>query len=182
MPQWPIKRACHVLQRGGVIAYATEAIWGLGCDPASQQAVERLLQIKQRPLSKGLILIAANSKQLENWTELSALQSAQVQQSWPGHITWVLPASKHCPQWLTGGRDSIAVRVTAKPQVSALCEQFGGAIVSTSANLSGRTEARKRLDLLPLRAHLHYVLPGSIGTAKQASQLKLWPTGLNLRG
>jgi L-threonylcarbamoyladenylate synthase len=128
------------LRRGEVIAYPTEAVWGLGCDPKNEAAVLRLLAIKQREVNKGLILIAARFEQLQPWIAFDALPTqrrADVLASWPGPHTWIVPASAKAPPWITGEHAGIAVRVSAHPVVIALCEAFGGALVSTSANPAG---------------------------------------------
>lgn len=135
-----ITNAVTALANQDVIAYPTEAVFGLGCDPMSEIAVQRLLHIKQRPVDKGLILIAANFAQLADYIDQSKLSAAQldtIQQTWPGPTTWVVPVKPEVPKWLTGKFDSIAVRVSAHPIVAELCLEFGGPITSTSANLTG---------------------------------------------
>ena len=135
------------IRQGGVIAYPTEGVWGLGCDPQNQAAVLRLLALKQREVSKGLILIAAEEAQLAPYIALSSLtegQRAAMRASWPGPHTWVVPASAAAPAWITGDHDSIAVRISAHPQVRALCMAFAGALVSTSANLANQPAAHHR--------------------------------------
>ena len=134
------------IHRGGVIAYPTEAVFGLGCDPLNPTAVQRLLDIKQRPMSKGLILIASRFEQLQPF--IAPLDNASLtllQESWPGPITWLVPAREDTPRWLRGEHASIAVRVTAHPLASALCEITGHALVSTSANPAGMPPARHSL-------------------------------------
>ncbi|MEO6155249.1 MAG: Sua5/YciO/YrdC/YwlC family protein [Thermomonas sp.] len=136
-----IRQAAHLLHHGGVIAYPTEAVWGLGCDPRNEAAVLRLLALKQREVDMGLILIAANEAQLAPHIDMTALDDAQranVRASWPGPHTWVVPASTDAPAWITGAHSGIAVRVSAHPTVIALCNAFGGALVSTSANRTGQ--------------------------------------------
>ena len=137
-----ISDAVTALQNQQVIAYPTEAVFGLGCDPMNEKAVQRLLTIKQRPVEKGLILIAADIAQLNDYIDLSQLSAAQIDkinQTWPGPATWVMPAKAQVPKWLTGQFDSIAVRVSSHPTVRDLCLSFGGPITSTSANLTGLT-------------------------------------------
>ena len=144
--------AAGLLARGGVLAYPTEAVWGLGCDPFDEAAVLRLLAIKQRPVEKGLILIAADLAQLQPLLELAAVPEARLAEvlaSWPGPSTWVLPASAAAPRWITGSHPGIAVRVSAHPGVVALCRAFGGPLVSTSANLAGAAAAFRRDQLDP---------------------------------
>ena len=128
--------AATTLHRGGVIAYPTEAVWGLGCDPSNEAAVARLLALKQRPVDKGLILVAGTLEQfhgLLDWDALPTDRSEAVFASWPGPHTWIVPTSGRVPHWITGAHDGVAVRVSAHPQVVALCDAFGGPLVSTSA-------------------------------------------------
>jgi len=135
-----ISNAITALHQQQVIAYPTEAVFGLGCDPLNEEAVQRLLNIKQRPIEKGLILIAADLSQLDDYVDLSKLTAEQInkiKQTWPGPATWVMPAKAQVPKWLTGQFDSIAVRVSAHSTVQTLCLAFGGPITSTSANLTG---------------------------------------------
>lgn len=145
-PTWRYRRMATLLRHGGVIAYPTEAVYGLGCDPWNRAAVQRLLRLKGRDPEKGLILIGADVAQLIPFLDpLVPEVTARVQATWPGFATWVLRSGPRTPSWLTGGRGSIAVRVTAHPPAAALCRAFGGALVSTSANPSGRPPARDPL-------------------------------------
>lgn len=135
------KAAVAALKQDQVIVYPTEAVWGMGCDPQSEIAVNHLLTIKQRPIEKGLILIAADFAQVEKYVDIKKLSSdikQQVFDSWPGPVTWLLPCSEIAPHWVTGGSDLIAVRITNHPTVINLCNEFEDAIVSTSANLTGQ--------------------------------------------
>ncbi|MCL7715439.1 Sua5/YciO/YrdC/YwlC family protein [Stenotrophomonas mori] len=173
------------LREGGVIAYPTEAVWGLGCDPGNEAAVMRLLALKQRPVGKGLILVAAEVAQLDGWVRLDALTAerrAAVLQSWPGAHTWVVPAGPRAPRWITGAHDGIAVRVSAHPQVCALCRAWGGPLVSTSANLAGQPPARTRDQLDPaLLAHLDGLLDGATGGQAQPTRIRIAANGQVLR-
>ena len=147
-----IAEAATALQTGGVIAYPTEGVWGLGCDPRDEAAVLRLLAIKQRTVDKGLIVIASHLEQLRPFLDLAAVPTdhlAGVLASWPGPHTWVMPASADAPRWITGSHDGIAVRISAHPIVVELCNAFDGALVSTSANLSGKDAPRSREGLDP---------------------------------
>ena len=147
-----LPEAAIALQTGGVIAYPTEAVWGLGCDPRNEQAVLRLLAIKQREVEKGLILIASHLDQLRPFLNLAAVPAenlAAVLASWPGPHTWVMPASAAAPRWITGAHDGIAVRISAHPLVIELCNAYGGALVSTSANRAGQPAALTRETLDP---------------------------------
>lgn len=144
--------AVAALRRGGIIVYPTEAVWGLGCDPFDGDAVARLLQIKQRAVDKGLILIAGSMDQLDGLLAWDALPDGcrePVLASWPGPNTWIVPATRRVPSWITGSHTGVAVRITAHPAVVALCAAFGGPLVSTSANLTGRPPALDRDALDP---------------------------------
>jgi len=128
------------IRAGGIVAYPTEGVWGLGCDPANREAVERLLQLKGRSAEKGLILLAAEETQLAPWiAPLDPAMAERIRGTWPGPVTWVVPAIDDCPSWLTGGRRTLAVRITAHPPARALCVASDTALVSTSANSSGET-------------------------------------------
>lgn len=137
-------QAVRELSQGKVIAYPTEAVFGLGCDPDDEQAVHRILQIKNRSIEKGVIVIAGELAQLSHWIDADRLATAfpHVLDSWPGPNTWVLPCKPSTPKWLTGQFDTLAVRVSAHPTVQALCRAYGKGLVSTSANPSGLEPAR----------------------------------------
>ena len=137
--------AAALLRSGGVLAYPTEAVYGLGCDPHDQAAFERLFALKQRPPTQGVLLIAAEFAQVERYIDLAAVPAevlAQVQASWPGPNTWIFPRSAAVPDWVAGVHAGIALRVTAHAPAAALCREFGGALVSTSANPHGAAPAR----------------------------------------
>ncbi|MFT5788424.1 MAG: L-threonylcarbamoyladenylate synthase [Shewanella sp.] len=133
-----------LIEQGGIIAYPTEAVYGLGCDPDNDAAINQLLRIKQRPWQKGLILVAGNYQQLQPYideSQLSAEQLAFVHSKWPGPFTFIMPIRPGLSKLLSGTFDSIAVRVTSHAGVKALCAAINKPIVSTSANLSGQEPA-----------------------------------------
>ncbi len=136
--------ACaRTLHGGGVVAYPTEAVWGLGCLPFHQHAVQQILSLKHRPASKGLILVAARIQQLEFiLCDLTARQRQPLEDRWPGPWTFLVPHQDRLPACVTGEHSSVAVRVSAHPVVAALCDLAGGPIVSTSANPQGLPPAR----------------------------------------
>ena len=174
------------LRRGGVVAYPTEAVWGLGCDPFNEQAVMRLLAIKQRPVDKGLILIGADVGQLDpvvDWAALPMDRRAAVEASWPGPNTWTVPVTGRVPAWIRGAHASVAVRVSDHPTVIALCRAFGGPLVSTSANLTGMPPAFHRGDLDPaLLGLLDAVCEGETGGLSAPTAIRDALTGAVLRG
>ncbi len=177
--------AARRLKQGGVIAYPTEAVWGLGCDPFNEAAAHRLLAIKQRSVDKGLILIASQFTSLRPLLGIEALppsRLADVLATWPGPHTWTFPASPQAPSWITGQHTSLAVRVSDHPDVIALCEAFGGALVSTSANSTGYPPARLREALEPgLLAQLDGVMEGETGGLERPTPIRDAMTGEHYR-
>jgi L-threonylcarbamoyladenylate synthase len=138
--------AAERLHRGGVLAYPTEAVFGLGCDPHNQVAFARLFALKQRPPTQGVLLIAADFAQIERYIKLDAVPAHIMQRirgEWPGAHTWVFPRTAQVPEWVAGQHAGIALRITAHEPAAALCRAFGGALVSTSANPHGALPARK---------------------------------------
>lgn len=156
--------AIKVFQRGGIIAYPTEAVFGLGCDPDNQNAIEKLLRIKNRSKAKGLILLASNFEQLLPYLDLTQLTDEQVNvilNRWPNGVTQILPARTGISSYLTGDFTTIAVRITNQPDVVTLCTQTNKPIVSTSANLSGIRPAKMWQTLDPTLTELvDYLIKG----------------------
>ncbi|QHG88544.1 MULTISPECIES: Sua5/YciO/YrdC/YwlC family protein [Xanthomonas] len=177
--------AVAALRQGGVIAYPTEAVWGLGCDPAQEAAVLRLLQIKRRPVDKGVIVVASDVALLRDWVDLDALEPARRQAvlaSWPGPNTWILPITGRAPRWVTGTHDGLAVRISAHPLVAALCAAWGAPLVSSSANLAGQPPARSRDALDPaLLTAIDGVLAGDVGGHAQPTTIRDARSGQVLR-
>lgn len=178
-----LRLAARWVRTGGVIAYPTEAVFGLGCDPADPLAVARLLAIKQRPVDKGLILVAADWSHLQPWLQpLSPRLRQRLQNSWPGPVTWLVPAADNCPNWLTGDHATLAVRISDHPLVRSLCTKVGGALVSTSANVSSRAPARSVLQVqLRFATRIDYLLPGQLGGRAQPTTIRDLATGHTLR-
>ncbi|WP_333852885.1 L-threonylcarbamoyladenylate synthase type 1 TsaC [Leclercia sp.] len=179
-----ISHALDVLNKEDVIAYPTEAVFGVGCDPDSEVAVTRLLTLKQRPVEKGLILIAASFEQLKPYIDDSMLTSAQretIFAAWPGPVTFVFPALPTTPRWLTGRFDSLAVRVTDHPLVIELCNRFGKPLVSTSANLTGLPPCRTSEEVLAQFGDDFPVVIGETGGRLNPSEIRDALTGERFR-
>jgi L-threonylcarbamoyladenylate synthase len=174
MPQHSpdITTAAEQLKAGKVIAYPTEAVYGLGCDPLNEQAVMHLLHIKHRPIEKGLILIAASLQQLEPYLLLNDEILARITPTWPGAVTWLIPAQASVPVWLTGEHNTLAVRVTAHPIAQQLCACYGGAIVSTSANASTEPALKTAAQVFTAFADSDiFVLDGKVGELAQETAI-----------
>lgn len=184
MSTFHVKLATQCVWSGGILAYPTEAVWGLGCDPFNETACLNLLQIKDRPVEKGMILIAADVQQIDALLmPLSAEQRKQLLQSWPGPTTWLIPDPENLvPWWIRGDHSSVAVRVSSHPLVRDLCLSFGGPIVSTSANKAGQRPARTRVQIARnLQNEIDFVLNGKLGAEAQPSTIKDLVTGAVLR-
>lgn len=165
---------------GQLIAYPTEAVYGLGCDPQNQQAVQTLLALKQRPVEKGMILIADNYQQLLPYVDDDKIpgdKREQIFASWPGPFTWLLPKSEQAPYWITGESDMIAVRITAHPLVKSMCQQLNSALVSTSANLSGQPPITSANGIRQQFAGSVHLVEGELGGANTPSQIRHGLTG-----
>lgn len=176
----PLQHAARILKDGGIIAYATEYCFGLGCDPHNKRAVVRLLSIKRRPAAKGLIILAASVEQLTRYVLAIPERAAA---TWPGPHTWLVAPSAHAPRWITGAHPRIAVRVTAHRQAAALCRTAGMAIVSTSANRTGERPARSyRETMQRLGSAVDYVLAGRVGDLDAPTPIRDAATGETLRG
>lgn len=174
-----LQHAARILKQGGIVAYATEYCFGLGCDPFDRDAVLRLLRLKRRPATKGLIVLAADTGQLAPYVEGFP---APVLATWPGPYTWLLPVKPGVPAWITGRHDKIAVRVTAHPQAAALCRAAGMAIVSTSANRANEAPARTDREVTRRFGRLvDYTLPGGVGDAPGPTPIRDAASGIWVR-
>lgn len=180
---WHMQQMAQIVEGGGVIACPTEAVWGLGCDPWNAEAVDRLLALKQRPVAKGLILVAADISQFaELLQDLPPEWHAKLEASWPGPNTWLVPHQGRLPAWITGRHASVALRVTDHPLLRRLCG-LTGPLVSTSANPSGRPAARSRLRVQQYFGdELDGLLNGPLGGRQSPSTIRDLATGAVLRG
>lgn len=183
LSQFRLRYAAHVLAAGGVVSHPTEAVWGLAALPGHAAAVARVLQIKNRDVGKGLLLVADCVERVAPLLEgLPAACREQVRASWPGPVTWVLPDPGVIPAWVRGDHDSVAVRVSDHPLTVALCEAAGSCLVSTSANPTGCAPARQQRHVQRyFRARVDYYLPGATGSRAGPSEIRDALTGAILR-
>jgi L-threonylcarbamoyladenylate synthase len=169
-----IQQATTVLFSGGVIAYPTEGVYGLGCLPDCEDAVRRILAIKGRSIQSGLILIASDYAQLEDWLAPTTTEIKNLSTPSATPLTWIVTARSTTPDWLTGGRDTLAIRVSDHPVVRALCETVASPLVSTSANRSGRPPARSALSARKrLGREVDMVISGPLGGASGPSEIRM---------
>lgn len=183
MSPWRLRHARRVLSRGGIIAYPTEAVWGLGCDPWNRAAVARLIDLKGRHAAQGIILVAADVGQVAPLVEWpGGAQGERVKESWPGFVTWVLRARPAVPDLIRGGRATVAVRISAHPVVRELCLAFGAPLVSTSANPHGARPARSALTVRRyFPTGLDLIVEGRLGGELRPSPIRDAATGAYLR-
>ncbi len=166
-----------------MLAYPTETVYGLGCDPTNEAAVMRILQLKQRPVSKGLILIAAAFEQLAPYLRpLTPEIRERVFATWPGPVTWVLPSADTTPTWLRGEHEGLAVRLSTHPVATAICREAGTALVSTSANRSGQPPAVSAEEVrTQWSTGLDFIFPGKIENPCPPSEIREAISGKILR-
>ena len=179
-----IDQAARLLQQGRVIAYPTEAVWGLGCDPFDQQAVMRILNLKSRSASKGLILVAARIEQFSFLLDgLTSDLLDTLRASWPGPNTWLVPHQRRVPAWIHGDHDSVAIRVTAHPVTAQLCDSFSGPLVSTSANPQGKPPAENPVEIEAYFGdQIDGIVAGALGGDQKASTIRDLISGETIRG
>lgn len=178
-----VRQGAQCLLDGRVIAYPTEAVYGLGCDPENEAAVRKILELKSRPSSAGMILIADRLEHFAPYIEpVSAELKERALAAWPGPVTWLFPRATHVPDWLAGTHPTIALRITAHPVCRELCDAFGGAIVSTSANPGGEEPARSADQVGQyFGGSLCGTVEGDLGSQNQPSEIRDLATGRVLR-
>ncbi|MCU7808774.1 MAG: Sua5/YciO/YrdC/YwlC family protein [Candidatus Thiodiazotropha sp. (ex Semelilucina semeliformis)] len=181
---WNLRTAARLLRLGAIVAYPTEAVFGLGCNPYDEAAVFRLLALKQRPVEKGMILIADNFERLKPFVgNLPQETLDHVLSHWPGPVTWLLPAAENTPYWLTGRHTTLAMRVTNHPIAAALCRAAAMPLVSTSANLSRRQPARTPLQVrLRCGDGVDWIIHGKTGGLSKPTPIRDALSGKILRG
>ena len=178
MGNWKLNQVARLVRKGGVIAYPTEAVYGIGCRPWDFLAVNRILEMKRRPVDKGLIIIAATPDQLSDFIQFQdAAMEKRVLATWPGPVTWLVPARKEVPRWIRGSHPSVAVRVSAHPLVQELCTR-AGPLISTSANPGSYPPARTaRKVFYYFGSAVDRVLYGPLGTSARPTEIRDASTG-----
>lgn len=175
MSPWAINRLSYQIKLGAIIVYPGDTIWGFGCHPLLKNSVDRILQIKQRSESKGLILLSSKLDFCLPYisNDLSENDIERLKKSTSQPTTWLIPASKNCPSWLRGGFSTIAIRITYHPFIKALCTGLESPIVSTSANLSGKKTIRNSIQAHRLFANqLDYIISEYKSGTGRPSQIK----------
>ena len=180
---WQLRLVNRLLRGGGIIAYPTETVYGLGCDPLDIDAVTTILRLKQRNIGKGLILIGSDIAYLAPYVapdQHHLLPLLEHKRATP--TTWLMPAHPDAPRWITGGRTSIALRITRHPVAARLCRDLGSALVSTSANPGGRPPARTALQVRRyFNDTLDYIVTGDTGLSSRPSEIRDAVSGAIIR-
>jgi L-threonylcarbamoyladenylate synthase len=171
------------LRAGQVIAYPTEAVYGLGCDPSNEAAVRKILTLKDRPESAGFVLIASDFSQLKPWVaDIDKSLIDRAMQSWPGPVTWLFPRAPGVPDYIAGKHDTIAVRITAHEPSRALCEAFGSALTSSSANHRAAEPARSAEEVdAYFGDSIAGILEGALGESQKPSEIRDLVSGAIIR-
>ncbi len=180
MKIWSLEQLDEVvaaLRNGAIVAYPTEAVFGLGCDPKNSDAVSKLFALKQRIPDKGFLLIGAceeHFSEFVDWTRLSRSQQLSVRSTWPGPHTWIMPSQDSLPKNIVGAHSGVAVRVTAHESAANLCRKFGSALISTSANLNGQKAARSLSNVRQQfeNSALYGVLDAPLGGSVEPSEIR----------
>ena len=175
--------AAEQIKTGHVIAYPTEAVYGLGCDPTNETAVRRILELKGRHESAGLVLIASDYSQLLPWiAEVPGHLKEKALQAWPGPVTWLVPRADHVPDFVAGKHPTVAVRITAHQPSRDLCDACGSALISTSANHTSAEPARSAAEVERYFGQsLGGILAGDLGDGSKPSEIRDLVTGAILR-
>ena len=169
---------------GGIIAYPTESCFGLGCYPKNSRAVKRILQLKHRPASKGMILIGSDFYHLQPYIKkLPKKLVEKMLNNWPAAITWLVPAAVWVPEWLTGDSDKIAIRIPDHKIARELCRICDHALISTSANKSGQSACRTAQQVKDIFSDdLDYIIDLPCGSAVKPSKIVNIESGEIVRG
>lgn len=186
MPTNPtIDDAVRILRSGGIVAYPTEAVYGLGCDPFNAAALDRVFAAKLRPSARGVLLIASDYAQIEPLIDRRTASAASIERAlatWPGPHTWIFPRSAAVPEWIARGHAGVALRITAHPLASELCRAFGGPLVSTSANRHGDAPAKTAEEVRAAFGNdIDLVLDGAVGGLERPTPIRDAMTGDSLR-
>lgn len=178
-----LRRAARVIADGGIVAYPTESVYGLGCDPRRHDTLRRLLHLKRRAPELGLILIAADERQLDPHVDFEhAPGIKRARATWPGPYTWLLHAREDVSPWLRGNHETLAVRVTAHAGAAALCRHARSALVSTSANRHDHPPARSAAAVRrEFGAAVDFILQGNLGGLTAPTEIRDAVTGRIVR-
>ena len=139
-----MKRINEILNNDGVIAFVTDTVWGLGCLPTSQKAVQKIYDIKHREAKKPLILMSDDIYPLFDYVKQPIIKQAQrlIKDHFPGALTLVVEKSENTPDYITSGMSTVGIRVPDNETFANICKNIDGRVLATtSANISGEPPA-----------------------------------------
>lgn len=182
MSPWALNRFIHAVSRGAVFGYPTDTIWGFGCHPLIEASVTRILQIKNRPAHKGLILLSSRLEYCAAYLDADSNQLKSIQNPGEQPTTWLVPASEYCPPWLCGMNPTVAIRITHHPLLQLLCDRLQSPIVSTSANRAGHATVRNAVQMHKYFAdELDFIVTGFTTGSDHPSKIKSLASGQTVR-
>ena len=165
-----------------VFAHPTEGVWGLGCNPFSEVAVNNLFSLKKRPRNKGIIILTGNEDHLTLFLKhLTKDQKKAFFQKSPGPHTWLIPSNEEIPTWLQGDSGLVAVRLSLHPDVIRITNELKNPICSSSANLSGGKPAMNKLDIKKIFGRDLHIIDGELGKLNKPTPVQELTTGTWIR-
>ncbi len=175
-----IQLAARHIVDGAVVAYPTEGVFGIGCAADDSEAIARVVQAKGRDARKGLILLTGTAAHLEGWVAIDPQTLPPPVANEP--LTWIVPAGERCDPLVTGGRATVAVRITDHRVAAAVANEAGTPLISTSANKSGGAPLTSALAVRrTFGGVIDHIVPGELGSADGASEIRDFLSGTVLR-
>ncbi len=168
-----ICNAAACLRNGGIIAFPTESYYGLGVDPFSEKAVQRLFDVKMRVKAKAVLVVIPEMDSLFDLVASVPDAYARLMDVfWPGPLTLLFPAGDSVSSALLGGTGNIGIRISSNSVATAICREFGGPITATSANLSGMVPAKSAGDVVNIFGkNIDLVVDGGFSDAQAGSTI-----------
>ena len=176
-----IKKACEVLQKGGVILYPTDTVWGIGCDATNEEAVKRVYEIKRRADSKAMLVLVDSDVKVDFYVKDVPEVAWDLIQYATKPLTVIYDDARNLASNLIGEDGSVGIRVTSEEFSKQLCFRFRKAIVSTSANISGEASPQSFADISEeIKQKVDYIVgyrQKEKGAGKASSIIKLGTGG-----
>lgn len=169
-----IKKACEVLQAGGIILYPTDTVWGIGCDATNEEAVKKIYELKRRVDNKAMLVLTDNSAKLNIYVSRVPEIAWDLIDIADKPLTIIYPKAKNLATNLLADDGSVGIRITSEPFSRSLCERFRKPLVSTSANISGQTSPANFQEISEeIKAGVDYIV-----NYRQDEKIKSNPSGI----
>jgi len=169
-----IKKACEVLQAGGIILYPTDTVWGIGCDATNEEAVKKIYELKRRVDNKAMLVLTDNSAKLNIYVSRVPEIAWDLIDIADKPLTIIYPKAKNLATNLLADDGSVGIRITSEPFSRSLCERFCKPLVSTSANISGQTSPANFQKISEeIKAGVDYIV-----NYRQDEKIKSNPSGI----